>query len=181
MSEELQTRSFNVRAANSENSTVLKYAHCNPVSSMERLKLEIRRVINDIFVAARDKDFEALSELNDWGAGFTKFGDSPPLERLDGDNARHYDTVLFTNITDFTCVVEDLRVDIFGDTAVATCYLNYGGIFVNDYSFEARRVSAKSRATFVLHHAGGKWRVVHQHLSKLGNGDSALFGEDSPE
>lgn len=135
----------------------------------------VRRVLVELFEAARNKDFERLAELNDWDGDYTKFGDLPPLERLEGEEARHYDVVTLTNITDYTCVLEDLKVSVFGDVALATCYLRYGGILVNDYAFEARRFSRKSRATFVLRKKGGEWVVVHQHISGMGDEDQPLF------
>lgn len=137
----------------------------------------VRRVLVEVFEAARNKDFERLAELNDWDGDYTKFGDLPPLERLEGEEAKHYDIVVFTNITDFTCVLEDLKVTLLGDVAVATCYLNYGGILVNDYAFEAQRFSRRSRATFVLRRKGGRWLIVHQHISAMDGGDRPLFGQ----
>jgi ketosteroid isomerase-like protein len=135
---------------------------------------KIRDVIGEIFSAAREKDFERLAELIRYD-DITKFGDLPPLERKEGDAARYYDFTLFTNITDFSCVVESLKVQLFHDFAVATFYVRYGGILVNDYAFEAQRISVVSRATFVLARMEGRWTVVHEHLSKMGEGDSPLF------
>ncbi len=135
----------------------------------------VRKVLVELFEAARNKDFNRLSELNDWDGDYTKFGDLPPLERLEGEDAKHYDMVMFTNITDFTCVVEDLRVSSYGDVAVATCYLRYGGILVNDYAFEAQRFTKKSRATFILKRKGGGWVIVHQHISLMDGSDRPLF------
>ncbi|MEM0272317.1 MAG: nuclear transport factor 2 family protein [Thermoprotei archaeon] len=138
----------------------------------------VKRVVLALFEAARNKDFERLAELNDWDGEYTKFGDLPPLERLDGERAKHYDTVVYTNITDYTCVVEDLKVSVFGDVALATCYLRYGGILVNDYAFEARRFTRKSRATFVLRRKGDVgWVIVHQHISALSDEDAPLFDQ----
>lgn len=135
---------------------------------------KIRDVIVEIFSAAREKDFERLAELVRYD-GMTKFGDLPPLERREGAAARDYDFTLFTNITDFNCVLENLKVQLFQDFAVATFYVRYGGILVNDYAFEAQRMSVASRATFVLTKTSGRWTVVHEHLSKISEGDSPLF------
>lgn len=138
---------------------------------------EVKKVIQGIFEAAREKDFQKLASYNRWDAGYTKFNDAPPFELLEGERARHLDEVTYTNITDFTCVVEGLRVDARGDCAVATCYLRYGGIFVNDYSFEATRMSMLSRATFVLYRFKEGWMVVHQHLSPMQKGGE-VFGDE---
>jgi|GEM_PF-494002 ketosteroid isomerase-like protein len=140
---------------------------------------EVKKVLLGIFEAARDKDFEKLARLNDWNGKYTKFSDMPPLERLEGERAKHFDIVLYTNITDYTCVVEDLKTEFYGNCAVATCYLSYGGILVNDYSFEAQRFTAKSRATFVLEQRRGQWVVVHQHLSSMGDSNTPLFDSDA--
>jgi uncharacterized protein (TIGR02246 family) len=48
---------------------------------------------------------------------------------------------------------EDLKIQLFGDTAVAT------------FHFSGRTMY--SRRTLVLHRAGGKWLIVHMHGSGL--------------
>ncbi|MEM3670765.1 MAG: nuclear transport factor 2 family protein [Thermoprotei archaeon] len=137
----------------------------------------VKKVILELFEAARNKDFETLSLVNKWDERYSKFSDVPPLERLEGERARHFDEVMYTNITDFTCLVEDFKAEVYERCAVATCYLRYGGIFVNDYSFEATRLSARSRATFVLVLDRGRWRIVHQHLSQMSSGEP-VYGEE---
>ncbi|PSN95675.1 hypothetical protein B9Q06_04700 [Candidatus Marsarchaeota G2 archaeon ECH_B_2] len=136
----------------------------------------VKRVLMQLFEAARNKDFDKLAELNDWDGEYTKFGDLPPLERLEGEEAKHYDIVAYTNITDYTCVVENLKVSVLGDVALATCYLRYGGILVNDYAFEAQRFTRKSRATFILRRKNSRgWVIIHQHISSLGEADRPLL------
>ena len=51
--------------------------------------------------------------------------------------------------------------------AIATFYLRYKGVFVNDYSFEGSTVSGRSRVTMVVAKFGDDWRIVHHHASRF--------------
>lgn len=127
---------------------------------------DVEGVIRAYFEAGRNKDLTGLADFHASRDSFTKFDENPPYTRQNSDEAFVYEQAAFANITDYRYVIDDLRIDLFGDSAVATYYLAYGGMFVNDYSFEGSPVSGKARVTMVLVRMPKGWRIAHEHFSK---------------
>lgn len=133
----------------------------------EALKREAEVVIRAFFEAGRNKELTAILGFHSPPEVFTKFDESPPYTRQNSEEAFIYEQAAFANISDYQYKVDDLRIDLIGGTAVATFYLSYKGIFVNDYSFEGRTVGSRSRVTMVLAKFDGQWRIAHAHFSQF--------------
>lgn len=133
----------------------------------EKLKREVGAVVHAFFEAGKDKDLTSIPEFHSPPEVFTKFDESPPYTRQSSEEAFIYEQAAFANISDYQYKVEDLRVDLIGGVAVATFYLSYKGVFVNDYSFEGRTVGSKSRVTMVLAKFNDQWRIAHEHFSSF--------------
>jgi ketosteroid isomerase-like protein len=129
-------------------------------------KKDVEGVVRAFFEAGRDKDLTSLEGFHGPRDLFTKFDENPPYTRQNSDEAFVYEQAAFANISDYRFDIGELRVDLFGDAAVATFYLSYQGMFVNDYSFEGSPVSGKARATMVLARTEKGWKIVHEHLSR---------------
>ncbi|MDG6914163.1 MAG: nuclear transport factor 2 family protein [Nitrososphaerota archaeon] len=127
---------------------------------------EVERIIRAFYEAGKNKDLTALADFHSSSDSFTKFDENPPYTRQNSDEAFVYEQAAFANITDYTYAIDDLRIDNFRDAAVATFYLTYRGIFVNDYSFEGSPVSGRVRVTMVLVKTSRGWRIAHEHLSR---------------
>jgi ketosteroid isomerase-like protein len=134
-------------------------------SDKDRKEVEV--TIRGFFEAGKNKDLTALASFHSSRDQFTKFDESPPYTRQNSDEAFVYEQAAFANISDYSYAIDDLRVDLLGDVAVATFYLSYSGMFVNDYSFEGSPVRSKSRVTIVLRRAPEGWKMVHEHLSQM--------------
>jgi ketosteroid isomerase-like protein len=130
-------------------------------------KRAIQAVIRAFFDAGKNKDLTSLAEFHSSRANFTKFDENPPFTRQNSDDAFVHEQAAFANISDYEYAIDDLRVDLFGDLAVATFYLTYKGMFVNDYSFEGSPVSSHSRVTMVMQKAPPGWRIAHEHFSRF--------------
>jgi len=111
---------------------------------LDKTKKDVASVIFAFFEAGKNKDLSALGEFHA-PRDFSKFDENPPYTRQDSDEAFVYEQAAFANISDYDYKVEELRVDLIDNVAIATFYLTYKGIFVNDYSFEGRSVGSKSR------------------------------------
>ncbi|MDG6985564.1 MAG: nuclear transport factor 2 family protein [Nitrososphaerota archaeon] len=135
-------------------------------ASPARDKGEVETVIHAFFEAGKNKDLTTLSDFHASRDAFTKFDENPPYTRQTSDEAFVYEQAAFANISDYRYAVDDLRIDLFGGTAVATFYLTYGGIFVNDYSFEGSPVNGRARVTMVLVKTSRGWRIAHEHFSR---------------
>ena len=133
---------------------------------LDKTKKDVASVIFAFFEAGKNKDLSALGEFHA-PRDFSKFDENPPYTRQDSDEAFVYEQAAFANISDYDYKVEELRIDLIGSVAIATFYLTYKGIFVNDYSFEGRSVGSKSRVTMVLSSFPNGWKIVHEHFSPL--------------
>lgn len=124
-------------------------------------------MIRAFFEAGKNKDLPSLSDFHAQSGVFSKFDENPPYTRQNSEEAFVYEQASFANISDYSYKIDDLRIDLLGDAAVATFYLTYGGIFVNDYSFEGSPVGSRVRVTMVLARTSRGWRIAHEHLSRF--------------
>jgi ketosteroid isomerase-like protein len=136
-------------------------------------KKDVAAVIFAFFEAGKNKDLASLSSFHASPANFTKFDENPPYTRQNSDEAFVYEQAAFANISDYSYVVENLRVDLLNDAALATFYLTVKGMFVNDYSFEGSPVRSRSRVTMVLSKSPSGWRILHEHFSRFPDWNSA--------
>jgi ketosteroid isomerase-like protein len=134
---------------------------------LEQIKKEVGAVVYAFFEAGKNKDVSALMNLHASSNLFSKFDASPPYTRQNSEEAFIYEQAIFANISDYKYKIDDLRIDVIERIAIATFYLTYDGVFVNDYSFEGTKVSAKSRVTMVLAKFEDEWKIVHEHLSSF--------------
>ena len=135
-------------------------------SKQEKDKKEVSAFISAFFEAGKNKDLTTLADFHA-PAVFTKFDENPPYTRQNSQEAFVHEQAAFANISDYSYQIDELRVDVLGDVAVATFYLSYKGIFVNHYSFEGSPVDSKVRTTMVLTKTERGWRIAHEHLSRF--------------
>ncbi len=134
---------------------------------LDQAKKEVAALIDSYFHVGKSKDIALLSQFLAPPQYFSKFDESAPYTRQSSDEAFMYEQARFANISDYEYKIEDLRIDVVGFMAIATFYLNYTGVFVNDYAFEGSRVEGKSRVTMVIGKFGGSWKIVHEHVSRF--------------
>ncbi|HMD79122.1 MAG TPA: nuclear transport factor 2 family protein [Nitrososphaerales archaeon] len=135
--------------------------------SSEDEKKAVEAVIVAFFEAGKNKDLTSLSGFHARPDRFSKFDENPPYTRQNSEDAFVHEQAAFANISDYSYTIEGLRVDLFGDAAVATFYLAYRGMFVNDYSFEGSPVGSRARVTMVLSREKEGWKIAHEHLSRF--------------
>lgn len=134
------------------------------MSSTDSAKIE--DLIYKYFEIAKSKEIEGIPEF--FSDGFTKFGDSPPYDRRDLERALMLEQLQFASISDYDFKIEDMKINIIGDAAVATFSLQSTGIIVDDYSFRGTAVNNRSRVTIVFQKdKRGGWKMLHQHFSKM--------------
>ena len=114
--------------------------------------------MNQIFDAAEKKDFERLESYHLYGAGFTKFSPESPT-RMDAATARKGERDGLQAVSDLYMKAQDLKIDIFDNTGIAT--------FIFDYGFKAgtNTVQKQARATLVFVKDSGEWKITHEHFS----------------
>lgn len=133
----------------------------------DRDRRDIEGVVRSFFEAGKNKDLASLADFHDSREVFTKFDENPPYTRQNSEEAFVHEQAAFANISDYEYTIDDLRVDLHGDVAVATFYLTYTGMFVNDYSFEGSKVGSKDRVTMILTRTARGWKMTHEHFSRF--------------
>ena len=129
-----------------------------PTSPEDRLAVEI--ALHKILDAAKYGDAAALASHHLYGPKFTKFDDMEPLHRQEAEEAREGEDAI-ASVDNFTYKVDDLRVDVFGPTAIATFMFTYG------FDAEGEHVDADARSTLVFVLDGSSWKIAHEHLSAM--------------
>ena len=123
---------------------------------LERAQIEQR--LNQIFDAAEKKDFGRLESYHLYGPAFTKFAPESPT-RMDAAAARKGERDGLQAVSDLTMKANDLEIDVFGNTRIAT--------FMFDYGFKAgtNTVQKQALATLVFVKEAGEWKITHEHFS----------------
>jgi ketosteroid isomerase-like protein len=134
-------------------------------SAQDQVKKEVSAMIQSFFEVGKNKDLTTLMDFHAPDKLFTKFDENPPYTRQNSEEAFVYEQAAFANVSDYEYKIEDLKIDIVSDAAIATFYLTFTGVFVNDYSFEGMTVGSRSRVTMVLARFRGGWKMVHEHFS----------------
>lgn len=115
--------------------------------------------INEIFDAAEKKDMPRLDSYHFYGPKFTKFAPEAP-GRMDAGAARQGEHVGLSQLDELMMRADGLKVDVFGDTGIAT--------FVMTYSFKLRddTIRKQAFATLVFVKVGREWKITHEHFSQ---------------
>jgi ketosteroid isomerase-like protein len=121
---------------------------------------KIGKILQDILDAAQNKQLDRLDAFHDYGPKFSKFEDDG-LGRQDATTGKKGERDTLTAVKSFNAKINDLKVDIFGSTAVATMILAY------DVDMGKEKMAGKDRTTMVFVKQGGTWKIVHEHSSPL--------------
>jgi ketosteroid isomerase-like protein len=119
-------------------------------------RAEIEQAVRDLLAAAERKDFPTLESLHLEGPKFSKWEGK---DRLDAEGNRRAERAGIEALDAFHPAVEDLKVDIFGATAVATFAMPYEVVAAG------RTTRARLRATLVWVKVDSGWKVAHEHFS----------------
>lgn len=127
---------------------------------------EILEIIGHFFEVGKTKNVAPLRaiQLND--SRFSSYSDVQPLDLKDYATTIALQELRFISMSDYDYEIKNTRVDVFGDSAVATFQIKQSGMLVDNYSFRGQHLSIESRGTFVLVKSP-KWKIVHIHLTKI--------------
>jgi ParB/RepB/Spo0J family partition protein len=123
---------------------------------------KISETIRNNFEFAEKRDYEGYKRTRLFQHGFTMFSAFPPLQRLSGKEAMSRERVWFYTIAPkFQIKVQDLHVDVFDETGLATFSV------VCRNRKKPHSVALKMVATLVLRKLNGEWFVYHEHWTKF--------------
>lgn len=122
----------------------------------------IKRLMDEALDVARKKDLNQLELFHLYGPKFSKFDSWEPLTRQDAEAGRKAEQDAFAPSNEIVALTyEDLKVDVFGDVAIATFYLPYS------IKVGKEVISGNDRMTLVWVRVGDSWKITHEHGSPL--------------
>jgi len=121
---------------------------------------KVTKTINEIIDAAQKKQIDRLESFHAYGPKFSKFEDDS-LGRQDAAAGKKGERDGIMGVKSFNAKVSDLKVDVFGNSAVATMILAY------EVDTGKEKAAGKDRATLVFVKEGGAWKIVHEHASPM--------------
>ena len=127
-----------------------------------RAQVEIEQRLNEIFAACESKDFDRLEAYHLYGPKFTRFSGSLPA-RLDAVTTQKLEHDGLAALNGLKMQAEGLKIDVFGNTGIATFILRYS------FDLADRTENKVERTTLVFIKIRGEWRIAHEHLSPIIN------------
>src|SRR5690606_16358961 len=120
---------------------------------------EVREVLDGIFGSIQEKDADKLISNHIYGEKFTEFRDSE--RRTGGAENEQYERGFVGAISAFEYELEDLKIDVFGDVAIATFHADFRPTIGED------TLQIWGSVTLVLVKIGDTWKITHEHFSPL--------------
>jgi len=127
----------------------------------------VKAAIYAAFEAGKNRNFGVLSRIHLNDERFSKFGENPPYEVQNVEDALVLEEIGFASLSGYDYEIQKLKVSLIDKVAIATFVLNYSGILVDNTTFEGRAIKVRSRATFVLTKSSSDWLIMHEHLSQI--------------
>ena len=129
---------------------------------------EIIKIVESFFEIGKSKKLEILKDIQVNDSSFSSFSDVPPYDLKDYSTTVALEELRFISISDYDYIINNVKVSIFGDTAIVALELIQKGMLVDNKAFTGEHITIPGRATFVLIKKP-TWKIVHLHLSKSGN------------
>ena len=129
---------------------------------------EIIKIIESFFEIGKSKKLEILKDIQINDSSFSSFSDVPPYDLKDFSTTVALEELRFISISDYDYIINNVKVNLFEDTAVVALELIQKGMLVDNKAFTGEYITISGRATFVLIKKP-TWKIVHMHLSKSGN------------
>lgn len=121
---------------------------------------EIKNLVREIFDSAQKKELDKLDAFHLYGPKFTKFSGRVP-RRQDAAAAQKAEREAFEAIDKGSYELDEFKVDVFENVAIATFVINY------DIQIGQDQSSGSSRSTLVFVKDGSDWKITHEHFSPI--------------
>ena len=129
---------------------------------------EIIKIVETFFEIGKSKKLEILKDIQVNDSAFSSFSDVPPYDLKDFATTIALEELRFVSISDYDYKINNVKVSIFGETAVVALELVQKGMLVDNKAFTGEHITIGGRATFVLIRQP-TWKIIHIHLSKSEN------------
>ena len=129
---------------------------------------EIIKIVETFFEIGKTKKLEILKDIQINDESFSSFSDVPPYDLKDFTTTIALEELRFVSISDYDYTINNVKISIYGNTAITALELIQKGMLVDNKAFTGEHITIPGRATFVLIKKP-TWKIVHIHLSKSGN------------
>ena len=127
---------------------------------------KVRAVVYAAFESGKNRNFGILETIHAQD-NFSKFGDTPPYDILERQDALTLEEMGFASLSGYDYEISNLKVNVIDRVAIATFVISYNGVLVDNTTFEGQSVKARARATFILTKKVSDWLIMHEHLSRI--------------
>lgn len=127
---------------------------------------EIIKIIEMLLESGKTKDFSSLRNIHLNDSRFSSFGDLPPYDLKDFQTTIELEELKFISISDYDYKIKNLKISVFGGTAIVALELEQRGMLVDNKAYTGEHIVINGRATFVLIKQQ-TWKIAHIHLSRI--------------
>jgi ketosteroid isomerase-like protein len=120
---------------------------------------KIQQLVNEIYACAQSKNAARLPTYHLYGPKFTEFKNGEP--RHDAATGEQHEREVLAAVSDFKYDLQDLKVNVFGQVAIATFHGNFGGTTAE------KPFALKLQGTMVFVKDVETWKIAHEHFSPL--------------
>jgi len=120
---------------------------------------KIKARLGEIYDSVQKKELDRLVSYHLYGPKFSEFKNGAP--RHDAEAGKKGERELFAALSEFTYDLKDLKVDVFGDVAIAT----FHGYFTAKMGENPLALTLQASMMFVKD--GDDWKITHEHFSPL--------------
>jgi ParB family transcriptional regulator, chromosome partitioning protein len=125
-------------------------------------KKTIAKIIVDSYEITRTNDFESFQRMHMFGNGYSLFSGFASTELEEDEEAVIQERKWFYEIApNLVWKINNLKVNIFGNVAVATLIVSY----TSPYGGESTKIT--TRGTVVLIKTLDSWKIFHEHYSAM--------------
>ncbi|RJS92027.1 zinc-ribbon domain-containing protein [Candidatus Bathyarchaeota archaeon] len=136
--------------------------YCGIMLAKEK-QLPTQDIVRNILIrrieGIRNRDSKAIKSLVDQKY-YTKFDDWPPFD-LQESEALENEAKALKVLKEYEYETRNWKIQIFGDSAIATFIIVYRGQ-IRDLKF-----NIKSRVSAFLLKRNGEWKIIHEHWSRF--------------
>lgn len=129
-----------------------------------KAQAEVRQVLKGMIQDVITGDVQGLRAGHLDSDKFTKFGGQ--FERINIDECNEGEAAIVSSVEDLKLEMKDLRIDVFGDVAIVTCYNHHS------YKDDSKLEQGVARNTLVFLDTAEGWKIVHEHVTP-----KACFGQ----
>ncbi|MCY3853680.1 MAG: hypothetical protein OXF28_02925 [Thaumarchaeota archaeon] len=127
-------------------------------------KEQLIKIIKTFFDIGKNKKLHLLYDIQLQDSIFSSFSDMRPKDLKDFSTTIALEELRFVNISDYDYQLQNIKISLLDNFAVAAFELYQHGLLVDDTVYSCKNVSSHIRVTFVFFKKP-KWKIVHIHMS----------------